>query len=173
MDQDSEFDEAKVPPLSHQQEQQILRDWSAGAELEAGPDIVEMIGEQARARPEEGAVACEGVQLTYGQLDGRARRLAGYLRVRGVDAGVPVGVCLERSADQVVALLAILRAGGAYVPLDPEAPAERNRLVVGDTAMPVVVTQERLRATVAAAGAQAVVSLDDDRAVIEQLAGPG
>jgi amino acid adenylation domain-containing protein len=168
MDRVSGFDEARVAPLSHEQEQQILRDWSAGAHLEAGRDIVEMIGEQARTRPEEVAVACETVQLTYRQLDGQAGRLAGYLRVRGVGAGVPVGVCLERSADQVVALLAILRAGGAYVPLDPEAPAERNRLVVGDTAMPLVVTQERLRATVAAAGAQAAVSLDD-RAAVEQL----
>ncbi len=173
MDQVSQSGEARVASLSHEQEQQILRDWSAGAELEPGPDIVAMIGEQARARPEEVAVACETVQLTYGQLHGQAGRLAGHLRTRGVGAGVPVGVCLERSADQVVALLAILRAGGAYVPLDPEAPAERSRLVVGDTAMPLVVTQERLRATVAAAGARAVVSLDDDRAAVEPLGAAG
>jgi amino acid adenylation domain-containing protein len=157
MDQISEFTEARalLPPQ--------------GAELEAGPDIVDMIGEQARARPKEVAVACEGDQITYRQLAGQAGRLASYLRMRGVSAGVPVGVCLERSVEQVVALLAVLRAGGAYVPLDPEAPAERNALVVGDTAMPLVVTQERLRATVAAAGAQAVVSLDGDRATVEQL----
>ena len=174
MDRVSEFGEAAAAPLSHEQEQQVLRDWSAGAAADPGPDIVAMIGEQARVRPDALAVGGGAEKLSYRQLDEEAGRLARYLRTRGVGGEVPVGVCLERSARQVVALLAILRAGGAYVPLDPEAPAERTGLVMADTAMPVVVTQERLRDAFAAAAAE-VVSLDGDRAAIgrQAVAGPG
>lgn len=156
----------QLPMLTEPETGRLLRDWSAGGELSPGPDIVELIGEQATVRPDEVAVACGTEQLSYRQLDGRAGRLARYLRARGVAAEVPVGVCLERSLDQAVALIAILRAGGAYVPLDPEAPAERTKHVVRDTQMPLLLTQERLRDTVAAAGA-GIVSLDGDRAAIE------
>ena len=104
-------------------------------------------------------MVCEGEQLTYRQLNGRANRLARYLRGRGVAAEVPVGVCLERSLDQVIALLGILKAGGAYVPLDPEAPGERIRFVVQDTRMPLLLTQHRLEGTLRSAGTE-VVSLD-------------
>jgi len=157
----------QLPMLTEPETEQPRWDWSAGGELDPGPDIVELIGEQARMRPDEVAVVCRPEQLSYRQLDGQASRLARYLRARGVAAEVPVGVCLERSPDQVIALIAILRAGGAYVPLDPEAPAERIQLVVRDTQMPLILTHERLRDTVAAAGAK-VVSLDGDRAAIER-----
>jgi amino acid adenylation domain-containing protein len=156
-----------LPMLTEPETEQLLRDWSAGGELDPGPDIVALIGEQARARPDEVAVVCGPEQLSYRQLDRQASRLARYLRARGVAAEVPVGVCLERSPDQVVALIAILRAGGAYVPLDPEAPTERIQHVVRDTQMPLLLAHERLRDTVAAAGAE-VVSLDGDRAALER-----
>ena len=101
-----------------------------------------LIAEQATARPRAVAVVCEGEQLTYGQLNGRSNQLARYLRERGVGPEVPVGVCLERSLDQVIALVAILKAGGAYVPLDPEAPeASGSEYVVQDTRMPLLLTQ--------------------------------
>ncbi len=87
-----------------------------------GPGIEQLIEEQARERPAAVAVSCEGEQLSYRELDRRANQLAWYLRERGAGAGALVGVCLERSLDQVIALLAILKAGAAYVPLDPEAP---------------------------------------------------
>ena len=156
-----------LPMLTEPETEQLLRDWSTGAELTPGPDIVELIAEQARLRPDEVAVLCGPVQLTYRQLDRRASQLARYLRARGVKAEVPVGVCLERSPEQVIALIAILRAGGAYVPLDPEAPAERTQHVLRDTQMPLLLTQERLRGTAAGADAE-VVSLDGDRAAIER-----
>jgi amino acid adenylation domain-containing protein len=156
-----------LPMLTATETDLLLRDWGAGAELHPGPDIVELIGEQGRVRPDEVAVVCGPEQLSYRQLNERANRLARHLRERGVAAEVPVGVCLERSADHVVALIAILRAGGAYVSLDPEAPIERTRHVLQDTHMPLLLTQERLRDTVAAAGVE-TVSLDGDRAAIER-----
>jgi amino acid adenylation domain-containing protein len=157
----------QLPMLTEPEREQLLRDWSAGGELAPGPDIVELIDEQVMVRPDDVAVVCGREQLSYRQLDGQASRLARYLRARGVAAEVRVGVCLERSADQVIALIAILRAGGAYVPLDPEAPADRTRHVVRDASMPLILTHERLRDTVAGAGAE-LVSLDADRAAIER-----
>src|SRR5690606_33433537 len=83
-------------------------------------------------------------KLTYGEVDSRADRWAQRLSAAGVGAETPVGVCLERSAEMVVALLAILKAGGAYVPLDPSFPAERLRFILADTGTKIVVSQRGL-----------------------------
>jgi amino acid adenylation domain-containing protein len=137
----------------------LLGQWSAGEPVVEGSDIATLIAEQAMRRPDAVAVVCEGTNLTYGQLNRRANQLARYLRNEGVKPEVPVGVCLERSPDQLVALLGIFKAGGVYVPLDPEAPAERIQYVLQDTQMPLVLTHERLRAKVTGAGSD-TVSLD-------------
>ena len=127
--------------LAEPERRQLLEQWSAGGAVPDGPAVEELIETQARTRPDAVAVVCEGVLLTYRELLGQASQLAQYLRGRGVGPGVAVGVCLDRSAEQVVALLAILRAGGVYVPLDPATPAERIRYVVQDTGMPLLLTQ--------------------------------
>ncbi len=145
--------------LAPPERQVLLEEWSAGPAVAEGPDVVTRIAEQAATRPDAVAVECEGTQLTYGQLNRRANQLARYLRNEGVKPEVPVGVCLERSPDQLIALLGILKAGGVYVPLDPDAPADRIEYVLHDTQMPVVLTHERLCHKVSGAGADAV-SLD-------------
>ncbi len=94
--------------------------------------------------PERIAVVCDGETLTYRQLNGRANRLARALRDAGVGPDVPVGLCVERSLDMVVAILATLKAGGAYVPLDPGYPAERLGFMVEDAGIRVLLTQENL-----------------------------
>src|SRR5262249_27261634 len=93
-----------------------------------------------RALLRRGAGAREAVavvfgdeQLSYGELEGRANQLAHQLRALGVGAESVVGVCLERSLELVVSLIAILKAGGAYLPLDPEYPAERLHYMMADT----------------------------------------
>ena len=137
----------------------MLREWSAGPDPGQGPDVEDLITEQAEARPRAVAVVCAGDQLTYGQLNERSNQLARYLRKRGVRPEVPVGVCLERSIDQVIALVAILKAGGAYVPLDPEAPDARTQYVVQDTRMPLLLTHHALAEKAGQAGTE-TVSLD-------------
>jgi amino acid adenylation domain-containing protein len=153
--------------LGDQEARQLLGEWSAGGEVRSGPGVEELIGQQARARPESVAVVCGAEQLTYRQLNGRANQLARYLRERGVTAEVPVGVCLERSLDQVIALVGILKAGGAYVPLDPAAPGERIQYVLQDLQMPLLLTQQRLQGKAGSARAE-VVSLDREWRVIGQ-----
>ncbi|HEX3750326.1 MAG TPA: amino acid adenylation domain-containing protein [Streptosporangiaceae bacterium] len=157
--------------LTGPEREQLLRQWGVGGEQPAGPDVAELIGAQARTRPEATAVVCEDEQLSYAELDRRASQLARYLRRQGVERGTPVGVCLERSGQLVVALLAIFRAGGVYVPLDPAAPAERIRYVVRDTGMPLMLTQAPLRETVEESGTQ-LIYLADAEAAAQAEPGP-
>ncbi|MGI5430038.1 non-ribosomal peptide synthetase [Streptomyces sp. CA-179760] len=93
------------------------------------------------ATPDHTAVTDGDTGLTYRELDQRAARSAHGLRARGVGAGDRVGVCLERSAEHVVTLLAVLKAGATYVPLDPAYPAERLAHTARDAHLDVVITR--------------------------------
>jgi amino acid adenylation domain-containing protein len=94
--------------------------------------------------PQADAVISASRSLSYSELNGRANRLARYLRSHGVGPGVMVAVCLERTWEMTVALLAVLKAGGAYMPLDPDYPAERLAFMVGDAQAQLLLTQETL-----------------------------
>ena len=91
--------------------------------------VHEFFESQAMQGPDRPAVVCDGVRLTYAELNRSANSLAHYLKAQGVGPEVLVGVCIERSVDMLIALLAILKAGGAYVPLDPHFPKARLDLI--------------------------------------------
>ncbi|MFF4159223.1 amino acid adenylation domain-containing protein [Streptomyces sp. NPDC001678] len=97
--------------------------------------------ERAATSPEAEALRAGEEVLGYGELDRRANRLAHRLRRLGVGRDVLVGICMERTPEMVVALLAVLKAGGAYVPLDPGFPADRIAFTLEDSALPVLLTQ--------------------------------
>ncbi|MEV4898732.1 AMP-binding protein, partial [Nonomuraea sp. NPDC055795] len=99
----------------------------------------------AAARGEAVAVTAPGRRLTYGELDRRANRLARHLRTLGVGPEVPVGVCVERSAGLVVALLAVFKAGGAYLPLDPAYPDDRLMYMLADAGAAVLLGDDPKR----------------------------
>jgi amino acid adenylation domain-containing protein len=132
---------------------------------------------QGAARP---ALVFAERELSYGELDAEANRLAHHLRRLGVGPDVLVALCLDRSAEAVVALLAVLKAGGAYVPLEPEQPKKRLAAMLEDLGWPLVVTRERLAAALPQA-ARRTVCLDRDAAALAAesaespapLAGPG
>ncbi|WP_237110216.1 non-ribosomal peptide synthetase, partial [Nonomuraea sp. MG754425] len=96
------------------------------------PTIVEMFREQARARPDAVAIVDEHRTLTYRETATLSHQLAHHLIERGLGAEQVVGISLERSADMVIGLLAVLMAGGAFVPLDPRWPAARRAVVIAD-----------------------------------------
>lgn len=106
---------------------------------------IEMIGAAADRNPDGVALRTNGAQLTYRELISRVDSLADEMADVGVDRDVPVGICLERSFDYVIALLAASRAGGAFMPLDPGWPAERLRFVLDDARAPVLVTSSSHR----------------------------
>src|SRR6185436_2128603 len=80
------------------------------------------------------------LQMTYAELNDQADLLARHLQTLGVGPEVRVGVCLERSLQTVVALLAILKAGGVYVPLDPSYPAAHLDFILRDTQLSILIT---------------------------------
>jgi amino acid adenylation domain-containing protein len=104
--------------------------------------LVELWARQVAATPDAVAVIAGADRVTYAELDRRAGALAGRLRARGVGPESLVGIWLERSVDQVVALLGVLKAGGAYVPLDPTYPAERLRHMVEDSGVRLAIADE-------------------------------
>ncbi|MFD8806077.1 amino acid adenylation domain-containing protein [Streptomyces sp. NPDC059597] len=128
--------------------------------------------EAARDHAEDTALVCADTSLTYTELNVRANRLAHALTDRGVGRGDLVGVALHRSADLVVALLAVLKTGAAYVPVDPRFPAERVHQMLEDADPVLVVTPDDVPAVLAARGTRCVsvhlgaeLSADDDLAV--------
>ena len=88
----------------------------------------EAVAEQARRRPGATAVIAGDARLTYGELDQSANRLARYLTALGAGPETLVGVCLERGAEAIRGLLAIMKAGSGYLPLDPSLPPARLAL---------------------------------------------
>ncbi|MEV0383888.1 amino acid adenylation domain-containing protein [Nonomuraea sp. NPDC050643] len=120
----------------------ILRDWNRTAVPTPAALVPDLVAERARARPDATALVHGTTRLTYGELLDRADRLADRLRAAGVGPEVPVGLCLPRGADMVVAALAVLRAGGAYVPLDPAHPEARLRFMIADAGVRLLLTAE-------------------------------
>lgn len=102
---------------------------------------------QVERTPDAEALVWENERLSYDQLNQRANRLAHFLRSEGVGKASFVGVCMPRSTDLVVSMLAILKAGAAYVPLDPAYPADRVAYMLEDTCAPIVLTHSSLLAT--------------------------
>jgi amino acid adenylation domain-containing protein len=154
----------ELPMLAGPERAELLTAWNDTARpREAGLLVHELFARQAQRTPDAVAVAQGSVALTYRQLDERSNRLARRLRRLGVGPEVRVGLCLERTPEMVVALLGILKAGGAYVPLDPSHPAERLGMVIEDSALPVLVTEEGLLGSLPAHSAVALcLDRDDD-----------
>lgn len=125
---------------------------------------------QAARQPDAVAVECGDAMLTYGQLEWRANQLARHLRECGVGIDTPVAICVERSLDTAVGVLAILKAGGAYVPVDPDYPADRVAWMLQDADPRVVLTHARLQPSLPLAG-RTVILLDTDAAAVARQDG--
>ncbi|MDP9099122.1 MAG: condensation domain-containing protein, partial [Verrucomicrobiota bacterium] len=131
----------REPALNDRELQMPLPEWNGtAAKYPREATIDQVFEDQARQTPSASALIFGEEQLTYDDLNRRANRLARRLRRFGAGRDVPVGVCMERSTEMVVALLAVLKAGSAYVPLDPTYPADRRSFMMTDTGMQVILT---------------------------------
>ncbi|MFE7183936.1 amino acid adenylation domain-containing protein [Streptomyces erythrochromogenes] len=125
--------------------------------LPPAPVVHKQFEAHAAATPDAVAVVCAGQQLTYGELDTRANRFAHFLAARGHGRGAKVGVCLDYSADMLVAILGTLKAGAAYVPLDPAYPAARLHMLLGQIPdLALIVASPATAGLVGSAGAELV-----------------
>ncbi|MDB9526778.1 amino acid adenylation domain-containing protein, partial [Oscillatoria sp. CS-180] len=104
----------------------------------------QLFEQQVEKTPQATALITNDQSLSYQDLNTRANQLAHYLQSQGVSSETLVGICMERTADMVVALLAILKAGGAYVPLDPAYPAERLAFILQDAQISLLLTSPTL-----------------------------
>ncbi|MDE3050845.1 MAG: AMP-binding protein, partial [Nitrospirota bacterium] len=132
--------------LTPEERRQILLEWNrTKVPVPVSAGIHALIEAQVERTPDAIAVICEDESLSYQELNRRANRVARALQKLGVYAGLPVGLCVERSVEGIVGLLGILKAGGGYVPLDPSFPDRRLRLMLADAKVSIVVTQGHLR----------------------------
>lgn len=155
-----------LPLLDAAQTAEIARrDGAPRKTLPVADDLASRITRQAERDPQRVAVTCGEHSLRYGELLDRARRLAQHLRALGVGPEVPVALCLERSVDAIVAILAVLEAGGCYLPIEPGLPDDRVQWMLTDSRVAIGighgVTTQRLRASL-----PQVVCLDADAQAI-------
>jgi len=132
--------------LNGAERRQLLAEFNS-TEKEYRRDVLvhQLVEEQVERNPKGVAVSFNDEHLTYADLNQRSNRLAHYLRSTGVVPGSLVAICMERSMEMVVSVLATLKSGAAYVPLDPEYPKDRLAFMLEDSQAAVLLTQERIR----------------------------
>jgi len=158
---------SELPMLTAEEREQIVVEWNDTAVAFDPIPVHELFATVAQQKPHATALRCGSQELTYGELEERASRLAGRLQAMGVRRNDPVALCLDRSLDMIVAILAVLKAGGAYVPLDPTNPKQRLELILDDCRPKVLLTQHISAGTVLSAKAPTLfldeLSLDTER----------
>jgi len=159
----------RLPLLNAAERTQLLTEWghteTAAVRFEC---VHRMFEAQARNHPDAPALVFGNERLTYADVNAQANRLAYYLQSAGVGVDARVGICIRRSPDMIVALLATMKAGGAYVPLDPEYPDERLAFMVADADLHVVLSEQQLAPRLAK-WCDRVVSVDATRDAIAAL----
>jgi amino acid adenylation domain-containing protein len=134
-----------IPLLTRSEFNQLVYEWNDTVEdYPLDKCLHHLFEAQVERAPNAIASVFRQTTLTYQELNRRANRLARYLRSRGVGPEVVVGVCLERSQEMVIAVLAILKAGGAYLPLDPAYPSERLTFMLEDAKALLLLSQKHV-----------------------------
>jgi amino acid adenylation domain-containing protein len=131
--------------LLSERERLQFAQWNRTQDYPRNQTMHGLVEAQAERVPDAIALVFEGQHLTYRAWNARANQLAHYLLGQGVRPEMRVGLCLERSLDMMIAMLAVLKAGGAYVPLDPSYPQARLDYIVSDAQVQCVITESGLR----------------------------
>ncbi len=163
---------AAAPILSAEERQQLLVEWNP-APAAAGPGqlLHRRFEAQAERTPGAPAVSLGTERLTYAGLDRLSNRLARHLRAAGVRPGDRVALRLERSAEMIAAILAVLKAGAAYVPLDPSHPAERLDETLADSGAVLLITKGITKGDSPAAAGVRTLRLDAEALEINRRSG--
>jgi len=132
--------------ITESEKKLILNDWN-NTDLElSGIDFIDrMFDKAAKDNPSNPALEFNSRSISYSELSERSDRLSAALRNKGLSRGDLAAICLERSFEMVIAMLAVLKAGGAYVPVDPDYPDDRIRFMLKDSAAKVLITQNKFK----------------------------
>ncbi|MCB0155794.1 MAG: amino acid adenylation domain-containing protein [Anaerolineae bacterium] len=154
----------QLPLLTAAERRQILVEWN-NTQRDYPPEatLQQLFEAQVARTPQAIALTFAETALTYDALNEQANQLAHHLRSLGVGPEVLVGIFMERSLEMVISIYAVIKAGGAYVPLDPDYPAERVAFMLADAAVPVLLTQQKLRNALPESTAR-VICLDSEQA---------
>lgn len=137
---------ASLPLLTAGERHQLLVEWN-NTRLSYPSDallIHELFEAQVKHTPNASAIVAQGRPLTYAELNAKANQLAHYLISNGIGPDALVGICLDRSLELIIAILAIHKAGGAYLPMDPTYPKERLAFMMEDAKPAILLTQEEV-----------------------------
>ncbi len=140
----------------------------------AGPRIdsflkttfVQLFEEKVTSHGHRRAVIAGNETLSYAELNARANQLARHLRTMGATRETLVGICIDRSLDMAVGILAILKSGAGYLPIDPDYPTERLRWMLKDSGVSLVVTNEALQHTLSSGSAR-LIAVDAERSLVD------
>jgi amino acid adenylation domain-containing protein len=129
--------------LSQSEQQKLLIDWNQTQKIfENLAHIHQLFETQVQQIPDTIALIDEYQQLSYQQLNTIANQLAYYLQKQGIQPEQTIGICLERSCEMVIALLAVLKVGATYIPLDPAYPKERLNYIINDAKLSLIITKK-------------------------------
>jgi amino acid adenylation domain-containing protein len=152
---------SELPLLTAAERRRMLVEWNDTAHSYDCRCLHELVADQVARTPDRVAVVDQVERFSYAELQRRANQLAHELVARGVEPGSLVGICMDRSAPLIVAMLAVLQTGAAYVPIDPTFPPQRQEFMLADAQAPVLITQERFLGVIDPKRAQ-VVCMDRD-----------
>jgi amino acid adenylation domain-containing protein/thioester reductase-like protein len=162
----------RIPLLGDAERDRLLIEWNrTEASFPSDRGVHELFEAQATRTPASIAVVQDNVQLTYRQLAARSDELANSLRHFGVQPEKIVPVCIDRSLELIVALLAVLKAGGAYLPLDPNYPDERLQFMLQHAGSEFVLTTSALAHKFASGAVRKVCVDTDSGAAVSNLGG--
>lgn len=149
-------------------ESDLLKQWNQ-CNINPIPDctIQELFEQQVTQNPSAIAIEFDQEKISYQELNHRANQLATYLQTKGIKTESLVSICLERSPDLIIALLAILKAGAAYIILDPKYPQDRREYILNDAQISAIITQTKFR-NFFNQYADKIVDLDREKTIINQ-----
>ncbi|MCC5608943.1 amino acid adenylation domain-containing protein [Nostoc sp. CHAB 5834] len=157
---------SKLSLLTTQEQEQLLIEWNKTlADYPDDASLHQLFEQQVKLSPDALALISQSEEITYQQLNQKVNQLTHYLKKLGVTTETLVAICLERSVDMIVAILAILKAGGAYLPLDANYPVERLQFMVADSQVSLVISNTLL---IHHWGQINAIALDTDWEIIQQ-----
>ncbi|MGD9201016.1 MAG: amino acid adenylation domain-containing protein, partial [Chitinispirillia bacterium] len=132
-----------IPPKDREK---ILNEWNATErKFPLHLCLHQIIESQADKTPDRPALSFDGVLMSYREMSEKANQLAHFLIKHGIENDSLVGVCMERSFEMVIALLASIKSGGAYIPFDPEYPQKRLDFIAEDCKAKIILTQGKFK----------------------------
>ncbi len=157
---------ASLPMMDERETEQVLSFVNGESTSFGDVDCLHSWFERsASSTPEAPAISCDGLVLSYGEVNRRANQIAHLLLSCGVGPDILVGVCIDRSPELVIAILGVLKAGGAYLPIDLSYPADRLAFMLADAQAPVLLTEKKLLSSLPDHHAR-TICLDDAEALL-------